>query len=269
MFDWITKLPRRDLAQLNRLGPLALLALLLYLCWKLATLFWLLVAPIQPMQLERVNLGSQQTQIPNISAFALFQESTAKGNVTDLNMTLQGVLLSSPEHFSSAVIKVADKAERYRVGETIEGSSYVLSEVHWDRVLLRQGATVHELLFKGLEQGLNQPFVAQQSGVRSVEQAPTSIDPEPQPTSEQREEYFKKLGIQSNENGIEVSQGMPASMRHRLGVQPGDRILSLNGQRLSAGQNEMQLLDQAKKLGQAKVEIQRGDQVITIQQDLK
>lgn len=270
MLDWITKRGNRDIAQLNRLGPLALLILLLYLCWQLASLFWLLVAPIQPMQLERVHLGSQQTQTPNISAFSLFQESKSTGNVADLNMTLQGVLLSNPEHFSSAVIKMGDKAERYRVGESIEGSSYLLSEVRWDRVLLRQGAVVHELPFKGLENGLNQPLTTQPAGYSPAEAIRSDVVETPQPSaSQQREEYFKKLGIQSGENGIEISQNMSAAMRQRLGVQPGDRILSLNGQRLNAGQNEAQLLEQAKQLGQAKIEIQRGDQVITIQQDLK
>jgi hypothetical protein len=32
--------------------------------------FWLVVAPPQPMQFDRVELGSQQAQVPNISSFA-------------------------------------------------------------------------------------------------------------------------------------------------------------------------------------------------------
>jgi len=45
--------------------------------------------------------------------------------------------------------------------------------------------------------------------------------------------------------------------------------LSLNGQTLSQGQTEAQLLEQARREGQVKLEIKRGDQVMTIQQDLK
>ena len=39
------------------------------LCWKLASLFWLVVAPPQPIWFDRVALGSQQAQVPNISSF--------------------------------------------------------------------------------------------------------------------------------------------------------------------------------------------------------
>ena len=57
-----------DLKQTERVDPILLFLLILYLCWKLAALFWLLVAPPQAMQIDQVELGSQQAQVPNISA---------------------------------------------------------------------------------------------------------------------------------------------------------------------------------------------------------
>ena len=150
-----------ELKQLNRAAPVVLLLLILYLCWKLAALFWLLIAPPQAMQLDRVELGSQQPQIPNIGAFSLFQEvGQSAGVVETANIILQGVMVASPSYNSSAVLKINDQVDRYRVGEMLANSGFELAEVHWDRVILRRstGAT-QEILFKGLENGLNQPIV--------------------------------------------------------------------------------------------------------------
>ncbi|EPK2779245.1 PDZ domain-containing protein, partial [Acinetobacter baumannii] len=52
-----------------------------------------------------------------------------------------------------------------------------------------------------------------------------------------------------------------------LGLRPGDRIVSLNGQTVGQGQTDVQLLEQARRAGQVKIEIKRGDQVMTIQQN--
>ena len=73
---------------LDRVAPIILLLLILVLCWKLASLFWLMVAPPQVLQTEQVTLGSQQPQVPNISSSALFQESGATASTTDANLVL-------------------------------------------------------------------------------------------------------------------------------------------------------------------------------------
>ena len=59
------------------------------------------------------------------------------------------------------------------------------------------------------------------------------------------------------------------ALRNKLGLQPGDRIMSLNGQTVGQGQTEAQLLEQARREGQVRLEIKRGDQVMTVQQDFK
>ena len=74
MNEWIEKIQQLNWKQADRAAPILLVLLILYLCWKLASIFWLLVAPPQVMQVEPIALGSQQAQVPNIAAFALFQE---------------------------------------------------------------------------------------------------------------------------------------------------------------------------------------------------
>ena len=115
--------------QFDKTSAFILALLILWLCWKLASLFWLVVAPPQPMQFDRVALGSQQAQVPNISSFALFNEPATTTAQDNVNVELQGVLLGYPSYLSSAVIKLNDTSERYRVGETIGSTSYQLAEV--------------------------------------------------------------------------------------------------------------------------------------------
>ena len=283
MSNWVEKIKSNQqyLALIDKAAPFVLLCLIIYLCWKLASIFWLLVAPPQVHQAEAVTLGSRQAQVPSIDQFALFYQAGQNPAAQDeqLNLSLQGVVVGSPQQFSSAVIKVMEQADRYRVGETVEGTNYQLAEVQWNKVVLRQnnGAT-RTLEFQGVQNGLYQPVVAQTNTRQRLGIASTP----PQTNSEQqllgqatqrlqdnREQYLQEMGVQSSSEGYEVSARSPTALRNKLGLQPGDRILSLNGQTMASGQTEAQLLEQVKKQGQVRLEIKRGDQTMTIQQDLK
>ncbi|ENX23818.1 MULTISPECIES: type II secretion system protein N [Acinetobacter] len=263
--------------KLDKLSGLILALLILWLCWKLASLFWWVVAPPQPMQFDRVELGSQQAQVPNISSFALFNEPAAASADDNVNLELQGVLLGHPNHLSSAVIKMNDTAERYRVGETVGSTSYQLSEVYWDHVILRQGnGATREVKFKGLDNGLYQPAAPVLNNGSSVPPAaapaPTQNSPQSalgqaiQQMQDNREQYLKNMGVSNGGDGYEISDKTPSNLKNTLGLRSGDRILSINGQTVGQGLNEVQLLEQVRREGHAKIEIKRGDQVMTIQQ---
>ena len=279
MNEWIEKIQQLNWKQADRAAPILLVLLILYLCWKLASIFWLLVAPPQVMQVEPIALGSQQAQVPNIAAFALFQEvGGAAAADESANLLLQGVMVGYPSQFSSAVIKMNEVADRYRVGENIANTSYQLAEVYWDRVLLRQNnGTTRELKFKGIENGLDQSIVqpvanASSSFNNQATQMPQSQEQNAlgqavQKIQQDREQYLKDMGVNAGGEGYEVTSRTPTALRSKLGLQPGDRIMSLNGQAVGQAQSDAQLLEQARREGQVKIEIKRGDQVMTIQQD--
>lgn len=279
MNEWIEKIQQLNWKQADRAAPILLVLLILYLCWKLASIFWLLVAPPQVMQVEPIALGSQQAQVPNIAAFALFQEvGGAAAADESANLLLQGVMVGYPSQFSSAVIKMNEVADRYRVGENIANTSYQLAEVYWDRVLLRQSnGTTRELKFKGIENGLDQSIVqpvanASSSFNNQVTPMPQSQEQNAlgqavQKIQQDREQYLKDMGVNAGGEGYEVTSRTPTALRSKLGLQPGDRIMSLNGQAVGQGQSDAQLLEQARREGQVKIEIKRGDQVMIIQQD--
>ena len=272
------KLQQLRWQKLDKFSALILAVLILWLCWKLAALFWWVLAPPQPMQLDRTELGSQQAQVPNISAFALFNEAATSTAQDNLNLELQGVLLGTPSYLSSAVIKLNDIAERYRVGETVGSTSYQLAEVYWDHVLLRQGnGAPREVKFKGLENGLYQPMAPVSTSSNTL--APTPSEPSTpqsalgqaiQQMQDNREQYLKNMGVSGGgADGYEISEQTPAKLKNALGLRAGDRILSVNGQSIGQGLSEVQLLEQVRRAGHAKIEIKRGDQVMTIQQNFQ
>lgn len=273
------KLQTLDWQRLNRLDVVILTVLILCLCWKLASIFWWVVAPPQAIQIQHVELGSQQVQIPNISQFSLFNEPAATTANDNVSLELQGVMLGYPEHFSSAVIKVNEVAERYRVGENVADTSYQLAEVYWDHVILRQGNGVsREIRFKGMENGLYQPTLLNQhtsnssstSVPASNQTAQSALGQAIEQIQENRDQYLQNMGISGgNHGGYEVTERTPSVLRNKLGLRPGDRIVSLNGQTVGPGQSEVQILEQARREGQVKLEIKRGDQVMTIQQNFQ
>ncbi|QOW44773.1 MULTISPECIES: type II secretion system protein N [Acinetobacter] len=272
--------------KLDKLAPVVLLLLILAIAWKLAAMFWWVIAPPQVIQPEAVQLGAQQPQVPNISSFALFYEANKSEAAADetIPMQLQGVVVGYPSRNSSAVIKVNEVADRFIVGQNIDNSGYELSEVYWDRVILRQasGAT-RELKFNSLG-SLYQPIEPNQSGSASVAPLQQDVQPatEPSPSNSQsaltqaiekmnqdKDQYLKNMGVNTQGGqGYEVTDQTPAVLRNKLGLRSGDRIISLNGQAVGQGQSDIQLLEQAKRDGKVRIEIKRGDQVMTIQQSL-
>lgn len=266
--------------KIDRAAPFVLLLFILVLCWKLAAILWWVVAPPQLIQPEQVTMGSKQIQVPNISSFALFYEVGAEtANADDnIDMHLQGVMVSSPSRNSTAVIKVGETAERYVIGQLIEGTAYRLAAVYWDNVVLKNNTGSTKVLkFSGIA-NLYQPEPSQEAETQSTNNPPpivaapgsqNVIGQAIEQMTDDREEYLKKMGVNTGGGqGYEVTEQTPAALRNKLGLRPGDRILSLNGKSVGQGQSDVQLLEQAKREGQVKIEVKRGDQVMTFQQSL-
>ncbi|MFN3563903.1 MAG: PDZ domain-containing protein, partial [Moraxella osloensis] len=79
--------------------------------------------------------------------------------------------------------------------------------------------------------------------------------------------YLSQMGVAATGQGYLVTDAMSAALKNRLGLQTGDKVLSVNGQ--NVGQNptqDAQLLRQVQQAGQAQIQVQRGDQVVTVRQ---
>lgn len=81
--------------------------------------------------------------------------------------------------------------------------------------------------------------------------------------------YLNSMGVTATAQGYQVTDAMPAGLRARLGLQSGDKVISVNGQNVGQNPNtDAQILQQVQQSGNAQIQVQRGEQVITIRQSL-
>ncbi|MGM8897360.1 MULTISPECIES: type II secretion system protein N [unclassified Psychrobacter] len=79
--------------------------------------------------------------------------------------------------------------------------------------------------------------------------------------------YLSRMGVMAAGEGYQVTAAMPAGIRNRLGLEPGDRVLKVNGQNIGSDPTQdAGLLKQVQQSGEAQIEVKRGEQVITIRQ---
>lgn len=268
MQQWLAKL---RLNQLDKLAPLVFFVLMVWLCWRLASLLWWFVAPPQTPVIQPVVLGSQQPVMPDIIRFSLFEEQGQNPQAqvqSNVPLKLEGVMVASPRYLSSAVVRIDNQVDRYRIGDKIVETGLEVADVFWDHIVLRNASgQTQELKFgaesttANLVNNVAENVAIQQNGNQQA------INGAIQGLQQDREQYLNQMGVSAGQNGLEITDKTPAAIRSRLGLRSGDRIVSVNGQQITAGINESQLLEQIKTTGQAKIEIQRGDQTMTIQQN--
>lgn len=288
---------------LNRASGWLLLLVIGWLCWTAARLLWLLIAaPIAP-ELPILPLhNSNNSGADNSSLFAIFAdpEPIAAAILPPPNVGLKGVLLATPASLSSALLDIDGEVKNYRIGDSLKDSGYSLIAVDWNAVIIVDAANKQTeikmvdamaLDQRGLAAGAisNQrlPDNSMISGeLPTIQGAPTldnnadsaadtANDNTPQSAineavtalQENPASYLSRMGVMASGEGYQVTAAMPAGLRNRLGLEPGDRVLTVNGQ--SVGNNPGQdanVLQQVQQAGEAQIEVQRGEQVITIRQ---
>jgi general secretion pathway protein C len=262
-----------QLKTLDIAAPWLLFVAVVWLCWKLAALIWLVVAPPQPPAMREISLQSNQgLSVPNITGFALFKENRTDVSaqpVSDVPLKLEGVFIGRPAHNSAAVIRAADLSNRYRVGQKIEGTSQQLIAVAWDHVILRYADGREAALYFG-----DQPVSANQNTAPSStqpalnegQQAQNAIGDAVRQLQNNPVGYLNQMGVNPTAQGYEVTAAANAELRSKLGLRPGDKIVSLNGRPLGQVQNDVRVLEQVQQQRSAQIEIRRGEQTMTIQQ---
>lgn len=262
----------------NPVAPWLLAALVLWLCWQLAAVIWLLAAPPQPPLVRDVALQSQPSLVPNISAVQLFKierpplvSDSAPAMGVNVPMRLQGVMLSRPAARSSAMILMNGVTDRYRVGQTLKDTSLQVASVYWDRVQLRRpDGSVLTLKF-GEDSPLDPPppaasIAAPTSGMNPTARVDLALTEAQSQLASNPASYLTRMGLTATGQGYEVTAGAPANLRNQMGLRAGDRIVSINGQTLGQPQNDAKLMEQIRQTRNAQIEIQRGEQTLTIQQ---
>ena len=282
---------------LNRFSGWLLLLTIAWLCWTAARLLWLLLAPPLAPALPLATL--QNTSSANTdsgSVFAIFAEPDpiAAAVQPPPNIGLKGVLLAIPESLSSAMLDVNGEVKNYRIGDRLKDSGYTLIAVDWNEIVIADANEKQTVIQMPEAMPLDQsdmitggisnqrlpnnnmlPITPQSTENMTAEAPETGETTSPQSAIEEAvtalqdnpASYLSRMGVMASGESYQVTAAMPAKLRNRLGLEPGDQVLTVNGQ--SVGSNPAQdagVLQQIQQSGEAQIEVRRGEQVITIRQ---
>ncbi|MFP5430191.1 MAG: type II secretion system protein N [Gammaproteobacteria bacterium] len=260
-----------------------------WMAWVLAGIAWLVGghdgAPLTARSdtttsVEPALPAVDSSRLPALGLFGQGMVASSGGAVADapdtsLQLRLTGVFVSADPKRSSAIVaeQNAPAGKLYRVNESLP-SGATLESVYEDRILIRRGAGNPEVLrfektgllggepSAGLSPRLSAPAVALSSpgpGVRGLlSDAADAMTRSPG-------RFLREMGLSVSDRGYEVGSDMPEEIRRAVGLEPGDKLMSVNGQSLGNPREDRKILEVLKNGGTARVEVQRGGQIVTVE----
>lgn len=257
----------------------------LWMAWTLAGLLWLLSghssAPLAPPP-QAPRRVAPAVDVGQLAAYNLFGAApvaaaggaAANAPDTTLQLRLAGVFVNVLPESSSAIVAERNNpmgpAKVFRINDTLPGGA-VLAEVHDDRILIRRGDGASEVLrFEKttLLEGGSPPAGSGGVQVDATEQPVNvreALDHAITAMGRNPEAFVQQFGLKPGPMGYEITAATPEDLRSAVGLQPGDRILSVNGRRLGNPRQDHEVLASMKASGSARVEVQRGGQIVTIE----
>jgi general secretion pathway protein C len=289
---------------------LARFLLVLSLSISLARLFWLVfptpaipvatvAIPTAAVHADSNNSGVNIAQLKTLAIFgkaeAPKQEQPAvietQATVTQLNLILVGLIVSSDENSARAMIASGDKQDLYAVNAPLPvGNNVTLSKIMNDRVIINNNGQYESLwLYQNdpnappISQASAPPVAAQQiippqatpypSGRPGPELEMQSPQPDKGSTDPGVAEVSRNLSdvlamsIQRENGqviGYKIRPGRDAEKFKSLGLQTDDIVTAINGMPLT---NPAKIMEVYKNMGNttsASLEIKRGGSVITV-----
>lgn len=263
------------------------------------------IAPALQIQ-SLQNKATSSTDNSSLFAIFADPEPVAAPVQPPPNVALKGVLLAIPESLSSALLDVNGEVKNYRIGDSLQDSGYTLIAVDWNAVIITDTANKQTVISMADSMPLDQSDMApanvsnqrlpannpadsqpqamplpdstsNENNADSSDNAPAdtagtdnsnaAIDEAVTALKESPASYLSRMGVMAAGEGYQVTAAMPAGLRNRLGLEPGDRVLTVNGQGVGSDPTQdAGLLKQVQQSGQAQIEVKRGEQVITIRQ---
>ena len=282
---------------LNRFSGWLLLLAIAWLCWTAARLLWLLLAaplapalPLAPLQ----NNAKSANDYSGLFAIFADPDPVATAVQPPPNVELKGVLIAIPDSMSSALLNVNGEVKNYRIGEGLKDSDYILVAVDWNSVIIADANDKETVISMPeampldqsdmLAGGVSNQRLPNNNMLPTAPQTLQDTPPEPAETTDENNpqsaieeavtalqenpaSYLSRMGVMASGESYQVTAAMPSKLRNRLGLEPGDKVLTVNGQ--NVGNNPAQdasVLQQVQQAGEAQIEVQRGEQVITIRQ---
>ena len=281
-----------DIHKLLNHRAFSVAALVVVVLGFMATLWWsflfFTVGP-DPLPVEATaelsTRGVPDIPIERIVAMNLFGEPardaaprTEKLSETKLSLVLHGVFVADQADASTALISQRnDNPKLYAISDRLPGNAR-LEEVYRDRVVVSRGGVRENLSFKRGDPIIHPGTAARRSNADRAGSSPRlqSSPPKAQrnPRSliertlaKHRDEidrdprkFIETLGLSSSERGGYL---LGAFANNDAGLEPGDRLLSLNGKPVGNPEQDRHELERILAGRSVEVQIQRGEQRIT------
>lgn len=271
-------------------------ALTFVLTYQLAVLTWMIVD--QPVLVLPEPSKGKAAQAKNesydIASWHLFGDAADVPVVpqeeisapeTRLRLVLMGVFMSPNKEQSSAIIaEQGREGEFFLVGDRVQGRAR-LAQVYEDKVILDNSGKLETLTFEDAAKGAS-------SGFKS---APKKATPKRSNGKRTNKDFRKKLtkirtpedfvkfakdelesdpyqamenvGLKQSGDGYEVTEN--ASMLKNLGMKPGDKLISINGQPLGDPTSDKELIDEVYAQGNARIEVERDGRRFVVNHQFK
>ena len=248
--------------------------LIIGIAWQLVQLTWLILdrgeaapaisAPPQPFNAPRKGIDVQA--IANAHLFGSARVETAVNPAdapqTQMNLVLAGTWAAEDPGAGFAFIgETANNARMYAVGKVVRGST-TLNAVYADRVMLDTGGRLETLTLPRLSAGnpglITRPAAAPRPGNQMTENLRRIAETNPTAFTEVvRPQPVFANGVQ---RGYRVYPGRQRQQFAKLGLQPGDLVLAINGTPLDDPQRGMEIFSTMGSADRVTVTVERNGQ---------
>lgn len=241
----------------------------------------------QSLTIKNANNNLNLADIKRLNLFGDYNASpveekeVTEAPVTQLNLTLTGVVSSSTKDQGAAIIENRNQQQTYGIGEKIEGTNASLKEVYADRVIIKNGPSSETLMLDGLDYNKNPKQQRQDPPTRLQ---PNNRDSQRRTLSDDAMQASRELQDQPSSfidyiaisphrpdgelMGYRVSPGKKPALFKAAGLKSGDVITELNGLDLTDMQQALEAMNMLKEVQSLQMSVQREDEIITIYLDL-
>jgi general secretion pathway protein C len=261
-----------DRAQ-RSLPQIVSVVLVIAIAWQLVQLTWLLLdrsSPTQPVAVvppSSVNAPRRGVDVQAIVNAHLFgvpqaeQQTVTEAQPTQMNLVLSAVFATNDPAKGLAIIgESAQGGKVYTVGATVRPGTQ-LHAVYFDRVILDRGGTLEALaLPKQNTAGLNinRPQPAAAPNTQFADSLRRIAENNPSAFAEVvRPQPVFANGVQ---RGYRVYPGRNRQQFGKLGLMPGDLVLSINGTPLDDPQRGMEVFNTISTSDRVSVTVERNGQ---------
>ncbi|WP_372075239.1 type II secretion system protein GspC [Vibrio amylolyticus] len=289
---WAQRFSGQSVMLQQRLSLLCCITLLMVSAWVLGKLFWLTLSPEETVTPWRAQVVSSQNQaqsaldtssLKNSHLFGVYQQGAKKvekpvvqdAPKTRLNLSLVGVVASSDDNKSLAVIANRGNQSTYGINEQIEGTRAQLKAVFSDRVIIDNSGRDETLMLVGIDysnqstdtheikpvqnsQGNNVANNNASDRVAKLESIRAEIAEDPQKIFQ----YVRMSQVKRDGNvlGYRVTPGKEPELFSFFGLESGDIATQLNGLDLTDPEAMSTIFKTISELSELNLTVERDGQ---------